>query len=175
MRQSLLVLIVCVCMADSLAGVGGNDMAAKMQRIGSLWEHLAGAIVYDCTATIDGIGQLVGSLDELHTHPQLNADMRHWSIETRAALLTLERFLREQRPEEAWGQRAAIERKCDQCHQDYPLADIMRRMMDEYNQVADAIVRGRYERVIDGMRVLHGQTDCWPLIMSWSVKGYGPS
>jgi hypothetical protein len=31
--------------------------------------------------------------------------------------------------------------------------------MDEYNQVADAFVRGHYERVVDGMHVLRGQTE----------------
>jgi cytochrome c556 len=130
-----------------------------MHRISQQWERVAGAIVYDRVAAIEDIGQMMGGLDELRTHPQLNADMRQWFIETQAALVILAQLLREQRREEAWGQRAAIEPQCEQCHQGYRLADIMRRMMDEYNQVADAFVRGRYERVVDGMRVLQGQTE----------------
>jgi cytochrome c556 len=159
MRQSLATLLFCIGVATTMVAVAGNSLAAKMQKIGSQWERVAGAIVYDRTAALDGVGPLVDSLDELRTHPQLNAEMRKWLIETQAALATLARFLREHRREEAWGQRAAIERQCDQCHQDYRLADIMRRMMDEYNQIADAFARGRYERVVDGMRVLQGQTE----------------
>jgi cytochrome c556 len=159
MWRSLAVLIVCVSVATTLAGVAGDSLAPNMQQISSQWERLAGAIVDDRTAAIDDIGQLVGSLGELRTHPQFNAGMRQWLADPQAALLTLDRFLREQRREEAWGQRAAIERLCDQCHQDYRLADIMRRMMDEYNQIADAFVRGCYERVAEGMRVLQGQTE----------------
>jgi cytochrome c556 len=159
MLPSLAVLIVCAGVATALAGLVSSSVAIMMQRVGNQWEHLAGAIVYDRTAAIDGIGQLVASLGELRTYPQFNADMRQWLTDTQAALLTLEQFLRDQRREEAWGQRAAIERLCEQCHQDYRLADIMRRMMDEYNQLADAFVRGRYERVVDGMRVLQGQTE----------------
>jgi cytochrome c556 len=159
MRQFLAALIVCVGVVAVFASMGGISLATTMQRIGSQWERVAGAIVYDRTAAIDGIGQLLGSLDELRAHAQLNADMRQGSSDTQVALLTLERYLREQRREEAWRQRAAVERTCEQCHQDYRLADIMRRMMDEYNQIADAFVRGRYERVVDGMRVLQGQTE----------------
>jgi cytochrome c556 len=159
MWQSLAVLIIGVGVSTALAGIAGSSVAVMMQRIGSLWEPLAGAIVYDRGAAIEGIGQLVGSLGELRTHPQFNADMRQWLTDTERALLMLDRFLREDRREEAWSQRATIERLCDQCHQDYRLADIMRRMMDEYNQVADAFARGRYERVVDGMRVLQGQTE----------------
>jgi cytochrome c556 len=159
MRQSLATLLVCIGVATTVVAVAGNSLAAKMQKIGSQWERVAGAIVYDRIAALDGVGPLVDSLDELRIHPQLNAEMWKWVIETQAALATLARFLREHRHEEAWEQRAAIERQCEQCHQDYRLADIMRRMTDEYNQTADAFARGRYERVVDGMRVLQGQTE----------------
>jgi cytochrome c556 len=159
MRGPLAALILCMGVGAGLAGDASHNLATIMQRIGSQWERVAGAIVYDHVGAIEGVGQLIANFDELRRHPQLNADMRQWSIDTQRTLLTLERLLREQRRDETWNQRAAIEHKCDQCHQDYRLADIMRRMMDEYNQVADAFVRGRYERVIDGMRVLQGQTE----------------
>jgi cytochrome c556 len=153
------MLIVCVSVGITLTSIASNNVGVMMQRIGGQWERLAGAIIYDRTAAIDGIGQLVGSLGELQMQAQFTSEMRLRLTETQAALLTLERFLREQRREDAWGQRAAVERQCDQCNQDYRLADIMRQMMDEYKQVADAFVLGRYERVVDGMRVLQGQTE----------------
>jgi cytochrome c556 len=159
MRQSLALLLVCCGVGTVFAGVTGATLAALMQQVGNQWERVAGAIVFDRAAAIDGIGQLVGCLDELRTHPQLNSDMRQWVAETRRALVRLERLLQEQHREEAWAQRAVVERWCAQCHQDYRLADIMRRMTEEYHQVADAFVRGRYERVVEGMRVLQGQTE----------------
>jgi cytochrome c556 len=156
---SLLVLTVSVSVLTAIAGLSNRSFATLMQRIGNQWERIAGAIIFDRTAAIDGIGPLVGSLDEVRTHPQLNSDMRQWIADTRTALVRLERLLHDQHREEAWSQRATVERLCEQCHQDYRLADIMRRMMDEYNQIADAFARGRYERVVDGMRVLQGQTE----------------
>jgi cytochrome c556 len=157
--QCLAVLTVSFSLATSLAGLADRSLAALMQQAGSQWERIAGAIVFDRVAAMDGIGPLVSSLDELRTHPQLNSDMRQWLADTRTALVRLDHLLLEQRREEAWAQRGAIERLCEQCHQDYRLADIMRRMMDEYDQVADAFARGSYERVVEGMRVLQGQTE----------------
>jgi cytochrome c556 len=155
----LAVLTVSFSLATSLAGLPNRSLAALMQQVAGQWERIAGAIIYDRVAAMDSIESLVSSLDELRTHPQLNSDMRQWLADTRAALIRLEHVLREQRREEAWAQRGAIERLCEQCHQDYRLADIMRRMMDEYNQVGDAFARGSYERVVEGMRVLQGQTE----------------
>src|SRR5919108_3883906 len=105
--QGLAVLTVSFSLAAALARLPDRSLAALMQQVGGQWERIAGAIIFDRVAAIDGIGPLVGSLDELGTHPQLNSDMRQWLADTRAALIRLEHLLREQRREEAWAQRGA--------------------------------------------------------------------
>jgi len=152
-------ITLLISAATLLSGWASGNLAAVMQRIGHQWEQIAGTVVYDSVAAIAGITQLLRTFDELSTDTRLNSDMRRSLAETRAALVALQRLLGDERREEAWAQRLTVERLCDQCHQEYRLADIMRRMMDEYNQIADAFVRGNYERVVDGLHVLRGQTE----------------
>jgi hypothetical protein len=152
--QSVIVLTVFLNTAAMLAGAASGSVPVMRQRIGTHWKHIAGAIVFARTGALDGIAELLVTLDESGTYRELNTRMRERLAKTRAALLTLDLLLREQRREEAWAQRLTVERLCDQCHQEYQLIDIMRRMMDEYNQIADAFVRRNYERVIEGMHLL---------------------
>ena len=157
--SAMTAVTVLISVATLLSGWASGNLAAMMQRIGQQWEQIAGTVLYDSGAAIAGSIQLVRAFDELSTEMRLNSDMRRSLAETRAALVALQRLLHDERREEAWAQRLTVERLCDQCHQEYRLADIMRRMMDEYNQIADAFVRGNYERVVDGLHVLRGQTE----------------
>jgi cytochrome c556 len=142
------------------ASAGGKrSLADAMRQVGEQWESVAGAVVFDASGARRGIAKLVETLQELGGDEALNREMQRSLTQMREALLTLSALLRAQRPEEAWAQRLAIERLCEQCHQEYRLATVMRRMMEVYNQVADAFVRGRYEQVVEGMHVLQGQTE----------------
>ena len=157
--SAMTAVAVLISVATLHSGWVSGNLAAVMQRLGHQWEQVAGTVLYDSVAAIAGITRLLSTFDDISTDMRLNSDMRRSLAETRAALATLGRLLHDERREEAWAQRFSVERLCDQCHQEYRLADIMRRMMEEYNQVADAFVRGNYERVIEGMRVLQGQTE----------------
>jgi cytochrome c556 len=154
-----LVWFILFSAAPLAAGAPGVNLTPAMQRIGERWEQLAGAIAYDPAAALRGLPPLLAALDAVPADAALSAEMRRELAATRQALLALEPLLRAQRGEEAWAQRATIEGLCQQCHQGYRLAAIMRRMMEEYTQAADAFTRGDYERVIQAMHALQGQTE----------------
>ena len=150
-----------ILLGGVIAAMPGSwgSLAEAMRQIGEQWERIAGAVLFDPRGARHAIPRLAELLQELYAERTLSRDMQRSLSETREALFTLERLLHEQRHDDAWAQRQAVERLCEQCHQEYRLASIMRRLMEEYNQVADAFVRGRYERVVDGMHTFQGQTE----------------
>jgi hypothetical protein len=157
-RNFAILIMLLSGIVAAMAGTRGS-LAEAMRQIGEQWERIAGAVLFDPSGARHGVSGLAEMLQDLHADGALNRDMRHSLLETREALLRLERLLHERRHDEAWAQRLAVERLCEQCHQEYRLATIMRRLTEEYNQVADAFVRGRYDRVVEGMYVFQGQTE----------------